>query len=131
MFNMFIQEGHFIVELNEIMAWVIRDRVRPGPHTPHDYMQPPQAFYTLREKVNKAITLFTIEPSLEVVPLELDPEEGWALDKVLNYDSMPGEPGLGTALLCQIFRGMEAVKTDIPQGIVGWLDGKDYPDWEK
>jgi len=106
-------EATFPVKLTERMAWLIRNKVVPGPYFRHESTaiadttrRAHDMISGLRRKINAAILRFVDEPDLEQADVSLTEDEGWMLDQIVSPDGQAGE---ATDLLIQVFRGLWAL----------------------
>lgn len=116
----------FTISLSHDMAWVLRNKILPGPRIEgapaFAFSQADDLIRDLRVKVNSAILRFRDEPDLGEVKLPLTEDEGWLIDQAIYFDGLTGP---GTQLLLQVFRGLWGIEYNLPENLVedprgGW-----------
>ena len=108
----------FEVKLTRQTAWLLAEKVLPGPSfltMGHGDEEVYNKLVTLRLKINSAILRFEDEEGLRDVNITISTEEGWLIDQVIKND---GPEGLGHKLLVQIYRGLWGLDYNLPTFLV-------------
>ena len=106
----------FPLHIDEEMAWLLREQLRPGILTEETISKELHHWVSaIRQKVNAILLRFLDESDLNSAPIYIGEKEAWIIDSVISYD---GTGGSGTEILIQLFRGLWGLEFGLPTELV-------------
>ena len=106
----------FPLNLDEEMAWILRENLRPGILTEETLSKELHYWVSaIRQKVNAILLRFLDESDLNAAPIYIGEKEAWIIDSVISYN---GTGGSGTEILIQLFRGLWGLEFGLPTELV-------------
>ena len=105
------------VQMPHDIAWLVTQKVCPGPSFMSARPDLWEKLVTLRQKVHEVLFSFESKPQpkpgepIDYAPIYITTDEAWMLDQIVPFDGLGGEC---CKFLMSLYRGLYARAKDIP-----------------